>query len=96
MPAALVFGITLSSVFYSIDPSSGRIFLSGPLLSVLDVLSASLGDSLLQKNTSLRNKSNFVFLFFSFLNGEGDNPQLVKTRLRQWAQVVACSVRQSY
>ncbi|XP_010269831.1 PREDICTED: uncharacterized protein LOC104606375 [Nelumbo nucifera] len=25
----------------------------------------------------------------------GDNPQLVKTRLRQWAQVVACSVRQS-
>ncbi|KAE9449658.1 hypothetical protein C3L33_18442, partial [Rhododendron williamsianum] len=27
--------------------------------------------------------------------GEGDNPQTVKTRLRQWAQVVACSVRQS-
>ncbi|KAK9285715.1 hypothetical protein L1049_024914 [Liquidambar formosana] len=26
---------------------------------------------------------------------EGDNPQVVKTRLRQWAQVVACSVRQS-
>nr|DAD34126.1 TPA_asm: hypothetical protein HUJ06_004767 [Nelumbo nucifera] len=25
-----------------------------------------------------------------------DNPQLVKTRLRQWAQVFACSVRQSY
>ncbi|XP_058097161.1 uncharacterized protein LOC131242494 [Magnolia sinica] len=25
----------------------------------------------------------------------GDNPQLVKTRLKQWAQVVACSVRQS-
>lgn len=25
----------------------------------------------------------------------GDNPQMVKTRLRQWAQVVACSVRQS-
>ncbi|KAK8511589.1 hypothetical protein V6N13_024220 [Hibiscus sabdariffa] len=25
----------------------------------------------------------------------GDNPQAVKTRLRQWAQVVACSVRQS-
>ncbi|OAY35422.1 uncharacterized protein LOC110627781 [Manihot esculenta] len=24
----------------------------------------------------------------------GDNPQTVKTRLRQWAQVVACSVRQ--
>ncbi|XP_077224474.1 uncharacterized protein LOC143857841 [Tasmannia lanceolata] len=24
----------------------------------------------------------------------GDNPQLVKTKLRQWAQVVACSVRQ--
>lgn len=24
-----------------------------------------------------------------------DNPQTVKTRLRQWAQVVACSVRQS-
>ncbi|CAA3018022.1 uncharacterized protein LOC111396937 isoform X1 [Olea europaea var. sylvestris] len=27
--------------------------------------------------------------------GAGDNPQTVKTRLRQWAQVVACSVRQS-
>ncbi|CAH1424549.1 unnamed protein product [Lactuca virosa] len=25
----------------------------------------------------------------------GDNPQTVKTRLRQWAQVVACSVRLS-
>lgn len=25
----------------------------------------------------------------------GDTPQTVKTRLRQWAQVVACSVRQS-
>ncbi|KAK4712205.1 hypothetical protein R3W88_006718 [Solanum pinnatisectum] len=25
----------------------------------------------------------------------GDNPQAVKTRLRQWAQVVACVVRQS-
>ncbi|CAL5426277.1 unnamed protein product [Camellia sinensis] len=25
----------------------------------------------------------------------GDNPQTVKTKLRQWAQVVACSVRQS-
>ncbi|KAK6128976.1 hypothetical protein DH2020_037283 [Rehmannia glutinosa] len=27
--------------------------------------------------------------------GPGDNPQTVKTRLRRWAQVVACSVRQS-
>ncbi|KAL8231306.1 hypothetical protein R6Q57_001084 [Mikania cordata] len=26
---------------------------------------------------------------------QGDNPQTVKTRLRQWAQVVACSVRLS-
>ncbi|XP_047311665.1 uncharacterized protein LOC124915061 [Impatiens glandulifera] len=25
----------------------------------------------------------------------GENPQTVKTRLKQWAQVVACSVRQS-
>lgn len=24
----------------------------------------------------------------------GDNPQTVKTRLRHWAQAVACSVRQ--
>ncbi|KAK4584631.1 hypothetical protein RGQ29_022385 [Quercus rubra] len=29
------------------------------------------------------------------LLGPGDNPQTVKTRLRRWAQVVACSVRQS-
>ncbi|KAH8503379.1 hypothetical protein Peur_067122 [Populus x canadensis] len=27
--------------------------------------------------------------------GPGENPKTVKTRLRQWAQVVACSVRQS-
>ncbi|KAI4327455.1 hypothetical protein L6164_019914 [Bauhinia variegata] len=27
--------------------------------------------------------------------GPGDNPQTVKTRLRQWAQVVGCTVRQS-
>ncbi|XWS33617.1 hypothetical protein CRYUN_Cryun22dG0098300 [Craigia yunnanensis] len=27
--------------------------------------------------------------------GPGDNPQTVKTRLRQWAQVVACSVKKS-
>ncbi|KAJ7944422.1 Protein of unknown function (DUF1685) [Quillaja saponaria] len=27
--------------------------------------------------------------------GRGDNPQTVKTRLRQWAQVVACAVRQN-
>ncbi|KAL3526778.1 hypothetical protein ACH5RR_011434 [Cinchona calisaya] len=27
--------------------------------------------------------------------GPGENPQTVKTRLRQWAQVVACAVRQS-
>ncbi|KAG8384384.1 hypothetical protein BUALT_Bualt04G0112500 [Buddleja alternifolia] len=27
--------------------------------------------------------------------GPGDNPQTVKTKLRQWAQVVACAVRQS-
>ncbi|KAD3640918.1 hypothetical protein R6Q59_033209 [Mikania micrantha] len=27
--------------------------------------------------------------------GSGDNPQMMKTRLRQWAQVVACSLRQS-
>ncbi|KAF7128937.1 hypothetical protein RHSIM_Rhsim10G0118200 [Rhododendron simsii] len=31
----------------------------------------------------------------STILGLGDNPQTVKTRLRQWAQVVACSVRQS-
>ncbi|KAI6700034.1 hypothetical protein NL676_014358 [Syzygium grande] len=27
--------------------------------------------------------------------GPSDDPQVVKTRLRQWAQIVACSVRQS-
>ncbi|XP_051140966.1 uncharacterized protein LOC127258233 [Andrographis paniculata] len=27
--------------------------------------------------------------------GPGDNPETVKTRLKQWAQVVACAVRQS-
>ncbi|MBA0688400.1 hypothetical protein Goari_006192, partial [Gossypium aridum] len=27
--------------------------------------------------------------------GPGDKPQMVKTKLRQWAQVVACSLRQS-
>ncbi|PIA46274.1 hypothetical protein AQUCO_01500055v1 [Aquilegia coerulea] len=30
-----------------------------------------------------------------FDTGENNNPQLVKARLRQWAQLVACSVRHS-
>jgi len=29
------------------------------------------------------------------ISSPGDNPQLIKTRLRQWAQVVACSVKHS-
>eukprot|EP00252_Welwitschia_mirabilis_P019609 TRINITY_DN4587_c0_g1_i1.p1 TRINITY_DN4587_c0_g1~~TRINITY_DN4587_c0_g1_i1.p1 ORF type:complete len:214 (-),score=42.24 TRINITY_DN4587_c0_g1_i1:491-1132(-) len=29
------------------------------------------------------------------ISSPGDTPQLIKTRLRHWAQVVACSVRQS-
>ncbi|KAG6408925.1 hypothetical protein SASPL_131952 [Salvia splendens] len=32
--------------------------------------------------------------FGSFID-PGENPEMVKTRLKQWAQVVACSVRQS-
>lgn len=40
---------------------------------------------------SLSVKSNCCL----FVNGEGDNPETVKTRLRQWAQLVACSVHQS-
>ncbi|XP_076934526.1 uncharacterized protein LOC143600854 [Bidens hawaiensis] len=31
----------------------------------------------------------------SSLFARGDDPRIMKTRLRQWAQVVACSVRQS-
>ncbi|CAM8918865.1 unnamed protein product [Rhodiola kirilowii] len=31
----------------------------------------------------------------SCIFGSGENPQKMKTRLRQWAQLVACSVRQS-
>ncbi|GMY11767.1 hypothetical protein FCV25MIE_07006 [Fagus crenata] len=31
----------------------------------------------------------------NLLGPHGDNPQTMKARLRQWAQVVACSVRQS-
>ncbi|KAF5203001.1 hypothetical protein FRX31_007413 [Thalictrum thalictroides] len=30
-----------------------------------------------------------------FDTGENNNPQLVKARLKQWAQLVACSVRHS-
>lgn len=36
-----------------------------------------------------------MFCYFLFDLEKGDNPDIVKTRLRQWAQVVACSVRQS-
>lgn len=28
--------------------------------------------------------------------GSGEDPEMVKTKLKQWAQVVACSVRHSY
>lgn len=27
-------------------------------------------------------------------NREGEDPEIVKTKLKQWAQVVACSVQQ--
>jgi len=36
------------------------------------------------------------FVILCVLCYEDDDPQTVKTRLRQWAQVVACAVRQSW
>jgi len=36
-----------------------------------------------------------LFSFGGLDNATGDNPQLVKTRLRHWAQLVACSVKHS-
>jgi hypothetical protein len=38
---------------------------------------------------------SFFSSLLSVLDVIGDNPQLVKTRLRHWAQVVACSVKHS-
>lgn len=36
------------------------------------------------------------FINMNERDGAGDDPQQVKTKLRHWAQAVACSVLQSY
>jgi hypothetical protein len=37
----------------------------------------------------------YLFIYLLFLCYEDDDPETVKARLRQWAQVVGCAVRQS-
>ncbi|MFS8033312.1 hypothetical protein Hanom_Chr17g01568051 [Helianthus anomalus] len=52
-----------------------------------DLTSSSVSDSGSGSSSSLDN-THAIF-------GSGDDPRIMKTRLRQWAQVVACSLRQS-
>jgi hypothetical protein len=43
----------------------------------------------------LFNFADLVIFLLLFLCYEDDDPETVKARLRQWAQVVGCAVRQS-
>ncbi|KAK9053235.1 hypothetical protein SSX86_029867 [Deinandra increscens subsp. villosa] len=72
------------------------------------ISSSSSSSSLPVSDSGLSSSSKFVaynckyvivnsnlLIYDWFFVDEGDNPQIMKTRLKQWAQVVACSLRQS-
>ncbi|KAK7837256.1 uncharacterized protein LOC111991658 [Quercus suber] len=49
---------------------------------------SSSSSSLMASDTEIESPNTII--------DQGEDAELVKTRLRQWAQVVACAVRQSY
>ncbi|XP_043714778.1 uncharacterized protein LOC122663142 [Telopea speciosissima] len=67
-----------------------------PALSLYHAVNKQYSDSILKSlpSTPSSETSSPPGSPLTFIS-PGDDPQLVKTRLRQWAQVVACSVRQS-
>ncbi|KAF7809829.1 uncharacterized protein G2W53_036572 [Senna tora] len=71
-----------------------------PALGLYYVVNKNYNDSLLLSNSkstigTTSSHSQCGSSPHTAIFGRGDNPQTVKTRLRQWAQVVACAVRQS-
>ncbi|RYQ80611.1 hypothetical protein Ahy_Scaffold1g106910 isoform B [Arachis hypogaea] len=68
-------------LYYAVNKSYNNSLLSRPPYS-----SAASDDC--ESTSSSHGSPHTIFT-------TGDNPQTVKTRLRQWAQVVACAVRQN-
>ncbi|XP_027361125.1 uncharacterized protein LOC113869147 [Abrus precatorius] len=67
-----------------------------PALGLYYAVNKTYNDSLVPKTTpSSPDCDSTPSPHGSPIFSTGDNPQTVKTRLRQWAQVVACAVRQS-
>ncbi|ERN00641.1 hypothetical protein AMTRI_Chr04g247560 [Amborella trichopoda] len=64
-----------------------------PALDLYYAVNRQYNDSISKSSASDSSGSPVGCPHNSFF-GPGDSPQLMKTRLRQWAQVVACSVRQ--
>nr|GEV88071.1 hypothetical protein [Tanacetum cinerariifolium] len=54
-------------------------------------MTSSSSSSLTGSDSGLSSPANSSHDLFA----TGDNPEMMKTRLKQWAQVVACSLRQS-
>lgn len=75
-------------LFYAVNKSYSESIASKPINSVSSFTTPSASSTVSDCDTlSPQGSPNTIFT-------RGDNPQTVKARLRQWAQVVACTVRQ--
>ncbi|XP_009761853.1 uncharacterized protein [Nicotiana sylvestris] len=79
-----------------LDPKLTETF---PALELYQAVNKQYGYTLSRSSSSSTVASDFDTTSFvgssSSIVDPGEDPEMVKTRLRQWAQVVACSVRQS-
>ncbi|KAI4386686.1 hypothetical protein MLD38_004597 [Melastoma candidum] len=93
--------IELGFGFDSPEAAEGRLSDTLPALGFYYAVTKQYQDSVLKLARSPSTGSNDCDASSSpvgspnTLFGPSDSPQVMKTRLRQWAQVVACSVRQS-
>ncbi|XP_052194428.1 uncharacterized protein LOC127802581 [Diospyros lotus] len=93
----LGFGFETNSV--GIDPKLSDTF---PALGLYHAVNKQYAQSLSRSSSSASmavSDSDTASLSSAspstIFDDSGDNPEMVKTRLRQWAQVVACAVRQA-
>ncbi|KAI8027023.1 hypothetical protein LOK49_LG02G03482 [Camellia lanceoleosa] len=85
--AAFVMGFRVKGVLQTAAMAVGLEII---LKNLIKVWSSSLSSTVVSDpdSPSIQNPS-------TIFDDSGDDPKMVKTRLRQWAQVVACAVRQS-
>ncbi|KAL3618831.1 hypothetical protein CASFOL_037354 [Castilleja foliolosa] len=78
-----------------LDPKLSSTF---PALEIYRAVNRQYGDILSRSSSATFSDSDTASVSVGSpmsIVGPGDDPATVKTRLKQWAQVVACSVRQS-